>query len=37
MDNDEEQKCNINKPGASMPLDCQSNSNPDIEEENTKG
>ncbi|XP_046141868.1 T-complex protein 11-like protein 1 isoform X1 [Osmia bicornis bicornis] len=37
MDNDEEQKCNINEPGTSAPLDCQSNSNPDIEEENSKG
>ncbi|XP_076397045.1 T-complex protein 11-like protein 1 isoform X1 [Megachile rotundata] len=37
MENDDDQKCNINKPGTSAPVDYQSNSNPDTEEENARG
>lgn len=37
MEKDEEQKCDTNKPSTSAPVNCQTNSHNDTEEETTKG
>ncbi|XP_076231625.1 T-complex protein 11-like protein 1 isoform X2 [Calliopsis andreniformis] len=37
MENDEEQKCNTNKPSTSTPVDYQAKTHTDTEEENVKG
>lgn len=36
MENDEEQKCDINEAGTSAPIDYQSSSRAETEEENAK-
>ncbi|CAK9805434.1 T-complex protein 11-like protein 1 [Anthophora plagiata] len=37
MENDEEKKCNVNEPSTSVPVNCQSDSHTETEEENVKG